>query len=131
MRGATITAGGGIHMGCGATTTGGGHFILALGIVIVLAAGEAAVKEVFPGAVILRPSIVFGPETVSGANLTITGAGVITVRASQAGNGNYTAAANVDQSFTVSKATASTMITPVSINRLASGTAFMLRIFSR
>src|SRR5438067_6629043 len=36
--------------------------------------------------------------------VTITGVGTVVVRASQAGNGNYNAAANVDQSFTVAKA---------------------------
>ncbi len=46
-------------------------------------------------------SIVSGPATVSGATLTLTGTGTVIVRASQAGNANYNAAANVDQSFTV------------------------------
>src|SRR5207244_29077 len=50
-------------------------------------------------------SILSGPATVSGGTVTITGAGTVVVRASQAGNTNYNAAANVDQSFTVSKAT--------------------------
>jgi hypothetical protein len=49
-------------------------------------------------------TIVSGPATLAGATLTITGAGPIVVRASQAGNGNYNAAATVDQSFTVAKA---------------------------
>ncbi|HEY3322844.1 MAG TPA: kelch repeat-containing protein [Planctomycetota bacterium] len=52
-------------------------------------------------------SIASGPATATGTNgstITITGAGVVTVRASQAGNATYSAAANVDQSFTVAKA---------------------------
>ncbi len=49
-------------------------------------------------------SIMSGPATVSGSTLTITGAGTVVVRASQAGNGSYGAAANVDRTFTVSKA---------------------------
>jgi hypothetical protein len=49
-------------------------------------------------------SVVSGPATVSGTTLTITGIGTVTVRASQAGNTSYNAAANVDQSFTVSAA---------------------------
>jgi hypothetical protein len=49
-------------------------------------------------------SIVSGPATISGGTVTITGAGTVVVRASQAGNGNYSAAADVDQSFTVAKA---------------------------
>jgi hypothetical protein len=50
-------------------------------------------------------SIVSGPATISGSTVTITGAGTVVVRASQAGDGNYTAATPVDQSFTVAKAT--------------------------
>ena len=46
-------------------------------------------------------SIVSGPATISNGNLTIQGAGVITVRASQSGNANYNAAATVDRSFCV------------------------------
>ncbi len=46
-------------------------------------------------------SIVSGPATIASNTITITGAGLVTVRASQAGNFNYNAAANVDQSFTV------------------------------
>jgi hypothetical protein len=49
-------------------------------------------------------SILAGPATISGSTVTITGAGTVTVRASQAGNGTYNAAPNVDQSFTVSPA---------------------------
>jgi hypothetical protein len=49
-------------------------------------------------------SIFSGPATLAGNNLTITGAGTVVVRASQAGNTNYNAAPNVDQSFTVAKA---------------------------
>lgn len=45
--------------------------------------------------------------TVSGTTVTIVAGGTCTIRASQAGNGNYAAAANVNQSFTVAKATQS------------------------
>jgi len=50
-------------------------------------------------------SIVSENATISGSTITITGAGTVTVRASQAGNDTYNAAANVDQVFTVNKAT--------------------------
>jgi hypothetical protein len=50
-------------------------------------------------------SIVSGPATVSGKTVALTGTGTVTVRASQAGNNNYNAAPNVEQTFTVSKAT--------------------------
>ena len=43
---------------------------------------------------------VSGPATVSGSVLTVTGPGVVTVTAANAGSGNYAAAASVQQSFT-------------------------------
>ncbi|EDY19316.1 outer membrane protein [Chthoniobacter flavus Ellin428] len=49
-------------------------------------------------------SVVSGPATISGNTVTITGPGVVDVRASQPGNGSYNAAPDVDQTFTVSKA---------------------------
>jgi len=50
--------------------------------------------------------ILSGPATIAGNTVTITGAGSVTVRASQAGDGNYNAAPDVDQSFAVAQATA-------------------------
>jgi len=47
---------------------------------------------------------VTGPATLSGAMLTITGAGTVKVTASQAGNADYAAATPGTQSFTVAKA---------------------------
>ncbi len=52
-------------------------------------------------------SVVSGPATLSGSILTITGAGSVVVRASQAGNAFYSAAPDSDQSFVVSMATQS------------------------
>ena len=49
-------------------------------------------------------SIISGPATVDADTLTITGAGTVTVRASQAGNANYNPAVDVDQSFLVTVA---------------------------
>jgi N-acetylneuraminic acid mutarotase len=49
-------------------------------------------------------SVVSGPAKVSGTTLTITGAGSVVVAANQAGNANYTAAAQVTRSITVNKA---------------------------
>lgn len=49
-------------------------------------------------------SLTTGTCTVSATTVTIVAAGTCTVRASQAGNGNYNAAANVDRSFTIAKA---------------------------
>ena len=56
-------------------------------------------------------SIVSGPATIAGNMLTMTGAGVVKVRASQAGNVNYLAAAAVEQSFTVIANTSSVVVT--------------------
>jgi len=52
-------------------------------------------------------SVVSGPANISGNNVTLTGVGTVTVRAAQAGNATYAPAANVDQSFNVTKAAAS------------------------
>ncbi|MCC7265032.1 MAG: hypothetical protein IT369_21200, partial [Candidatus Latescibacteria bacterium] len=47
---------------------------------------------------------VTGPATISGNTVTLTGVGTVTVTASQVGNVNYLAAANVPQTFAVSQA---------------------------
>ncbi len=49
-------------------------------------------------------NIVSGPATLSENTVTLTGAGTVTIEASQPGNGNYLAATPVAQSFTVNKA---------------------------
>jgi hypothetical protein len=49
-------------------------------------------------------SIVSGPATVSGNQITISGAGMVVVEASQAGDAGYNAAPVVEQSFTVNPA---------------------------
>ena len=46
-------------------------------------------------------SVASGPATVVGSTVTLSGAGLVDIRASQAGNDQYLAAANMDQSFTV------------------------------
>jgi len=46
-----------------------------------------------------------GQCTISGLNVHITGAGVCTINASQSGDGNYNAAADVPRSFQINKAT--------------------------
>jgi hypothetical protein len=49
-------------------------------------------------------SILSGPASVVSSNVTITGAGTVTVRASQTGDANFLSATPIDQSFTVAKA---------------------------
>ncbi|WP_285608013.1 beta strand repeat-containing protein [Geothrix edaphica] len=73
-------------------------------------------------------TIFSGPATLSGNTLTITGAGYVTVRASQGGNGTYTAATDVDQTFQVFQAEATIVVTPYDVNydghaHTATGTA--------
>jgi hypothetical protein len=46
-------------------------------------------------------SVVSGPAMVSGSTLTLTGNGLVVVRASQAGDANYSPASNVDRPFYV------------------------------
>ncbi len=46
-------------------------------------------------------AVLSGPATVSGNTVTITGAGLVTIEATQAGNAAYNAAAPVSQSFNV------------------------------
>jgi uncharacterized delta-60 repeat protein len=46
-------------------------------------------------------AVVSGPATVAGNTLTVTGPGTVTVRATQAGDGSYAAAAAVEQTFKV------------------------------
>ncbi len=49
-------------------------------------------------------SVVSGPATLSGNTVSITGAGTVLIQANQPGNVNFSAAAPVQQSFVVSKA---------------------------
>lgn len=46
-------------------------------------------------------SVVSGPARISGSQLTLTGAGTVTLRASQAGDATYAAAPDVERSFVV------------------------------
>ena len=55
-------------------------------------------------------SISSGPATITGNIVHITGAGSVTVRAAQPGDGNYNAALPVDQSFVVNKANQAAVI---------------------
>ena len=50
------------------------------------------------------PAVITGSPTLQGQSLTITGAGMVTVTASQSGNTYYAAATPVMQSFTVAPA---------------------------
>ncbi len=86
-------------------------------------------------------SIASGPASISGNLVTITGAGSVTVSASQAGSSNYAAATPVEQTFAVAKITQSITFTAPSIAGTsdtltlnatggASGNAVTLSVFS-
>ena len=49
-------------------------------------------------------SVVTGPASVSGNTVTLLGTGTVTLRATQAGDATYAAAASVEQTFTITKA---------------------------
>ncbi len=65
-------------------------------------------------------TVVSGPVTVVGSNVTITGAGAVSIQASQAGNSNYNAAPPVTNSFTVNQA--SLTVTATGITKGYDGT---------
>jgi|GEM_PF-1289234 len=67
-------------------------------------------------------SVVSGPATINGNTLTITGAGTVTIAADQAGNANYSPAAQATQSFSVAKAALT--ITALNDTRTYNGTAY-------
>ncbi len=73
---------------------------------------------------------VTGPATLSGSMLTLTGAGTVTVTASQAGNATYAAATAVVQTITVTQGTSRTMLAVTSggthVNNVAKGSAVTL-----
>jgi sugar lactone lactonase YvrE len=58
-------------------------------------------------------TVVSGPASVSGTAVTILGAGTVTLRASQAGNGNYNAAPSVDRAFTVAQAAVAPVVSAI------------------
>lgn len=67
-------------------------------------------------------SILAGPAVLSGNILTLTSPGTVTVRASQAGNGTYARATDVDQSFEVAPGNP----TPVTVVPLLAGNSFTI-----
>ena len=56
-----------------------------------------------------------GPCSVLGSTLTMTGVGDCSITASQGGNGNYSAAADVSRTFAIGQATATCTVTPYSV----------------
>ncbi|MVT07879.1 MBG domain-containing protein [Chitinophaga tropicalis] len=67
-------------------------------------------------------SIVSGPATVNGNTVTITGAGIVTIAANQAGDASYFPATQATRSFNVNKA--SLTVTAANDTRTYNGTAY-------
>jgi gliding motility-associated-like protein len=67
-------------------------------------------------------SVVSGPAIISGNTVTITGAGTVTIAANQAGNTDYSPAAQATQSFTIAKAALT--VTAANDSRIYNGTAY-------
>jgi alpha-tubulin suppressor-like RCC1 family protein len=59
-------------------------------------------------------AVTSGPATLSGSTVTLTGAGSVTIQATQAGNATYSAATPVSQTFIVAKATATVTLSALS-----------------
>jgi len=59
-------------------------------------------------------SVVSGPAVLSGNGVTVTGTGLVTIKADQSGNANISAAPSVTQSFNVVKANQSITFGPIS-----------------
>lgn len=68
-------------------------------------AGDISLSATSDSGLPVSFSVTSGPATLLGNQLTITGAGEITIEATQAGNDNYNPAIPVSQSFTVAKKT--------------------------
>jgi sugar lactone lactonase YvrE len=69
-------------------------------------------------------TVTSGPATVSGNMLTLTGAGSVTVQASQAGNGQYSGATPVSHTFTVHAASQTISFRVNAPSMAAYGTSF-------
>ena len=84
------------------------------------APGDVQLQATASSGLAVTYSVVSGPATVNGATLHITGAGAVTVKASQAGDVNYNSAPDVSLTVNVViDVTAQTTITPgtVTFNR--------------
>ena len=72
---------------------------------VVYGVAPIALSATASSGLTVKFTILSGPGTISGSTLTITGAGTVVVAANQAGNADYTAAAQVTQTVVVTQAT--------------------------
>jgi len=70
-----------------------------------------------------------GPATISGGSILVNGVGIVVLAANQAGNANYTAAAEVTTSFNVNKATPTIYVWP-STSSISSGQTLVSSVLS-
>jgi subtilisin family serine protease len=69
-------------------------------------------------------SVTAGPASITGGNqLSFTGAGTVSIMASQAGNATYAAAPNVTRTFQVSKANATVTLVGASLSQVYNGSS--------
>jgi hypothetical protein len=87
----------------------------------VFGAKAFAVKATASSKLPLALSIVSGPATIRGTTITLTGAGLVTVRATQAGDKKFAPALAVEQSFTVSKAAQTITFAPPATRLMNAG----------
>ncbi len=72
---------------------------------VTYGAGPIALSASASSGLAIAYSIVYGPGTLNGSTLSITGAGTIAIEADQAGNADYLAAAPVQETLDIAKAT--------------------------
>ena len=72
-------------------------------------------------------SVLSGPATISGATLSLSGLGSVTVRASQAGNAAFLSAPPVDQTFSVIKKTQAIAF-PIPTTPVFTGTPIVIEL---
>lgn len=96
-----------------ATTVDAGDQSITFGALADATYGDAPVSlsATASSALAVAFSVTSGPATVSGTTLTLTGAGSVTVEASQSGNANWNAATSVSRTFAVAAKTVTPHIT--------------------
>ena len=123
VSGSTLTITGVGAVTVQATQTGNGNYAAATPVSVTFTVNPGAQSITFPNpgtqtygvapisltatatsGLVVSYAVTSGPATVSGSTLTITGAGSVTVQATQAGNANYAAATPVNVTFTVNPA---------------------------
>lgn len=77
--------------------------------------GTFTISPVASSGLPCQVSVVSGPATISGNVVTLTGAGTVTIRAIQEGNGNFNPASPVDRSFCATPGNLGGISGPISV----------------